>query len=134
MYDNNPELKRRLSSWRRSAGVVESSSDTGAVREHMRSQNSVLRTLLLDTVEEIDTTLYALNDYLDQGDRSIVHEQRLDERSASALYTYERAVARVLEQGISNALQDLPREREVIRTVYLSPPPPKPWWKRIFGG
>jgi hypothetical protein len=100
----------------------------------MRSQNSVLRTLLLDTVEEIDTTLYALNDYLDQGDRSIVHEQRLDERSASALYTYERAVARVLEQGISNALQDLPREREVIRTVYLSPPPPKPWWKRIFGG
>jgi hypothetical protein len=135
MFDNNTDsLHRRLSSWRRSAGVVESSSDTGAVREHMRSQNSVLRTLLLDTVEEIDTTLYALNDYLDQGDRSIVHEQRLDERSASALYTYERAVARVLEQGISNALQDLPREREVIRTVYLSPPPPKPWWKRIFGG
>jgi hypothetical protein len=135
MFDNDTDsLHRRLSSWRRSAGVIESSSDTGAVREHMRSQNSVLRTLLLDTVEEIDTTLYALNDYLDQGDRSIVHEQRLDERSASALYTYERAVARVLEQGISNALQDLPREREVIRTVYLSPPPPKPWWKRIFGG
>jgi hypothetical protein len=97
MYDDNPDLKRRLTSWGHSAGVVESSPDTGAVREHMRSQNSVLRTLLLDTVEEIDTTLYALNDYLDQGDRSIVHEQRLDERSASALYTYERAVARVLE-------------------------------------
>jgi hypothetical protein len=134
MYDNNPELQRRLSSWRRSAGVVESSSDTGEVRKHMRSQNSVLRTLLLDTVEEIDTTLYALNDYLDQGDRSIVHEQRLDERSASALYTYERAVARVLEQGISDALRDLPREREVIKHVYLSPPPAKPWWQRIFGG
>jgi len=99
----------------------------------MRSQNSLLRTLLLDTVAEIDTTMYALDDYLDQGDRSVMHEQRLDERSASALYTYERAVARVLERGISNALHDLPREREVIKTVYLQPPH-KPWYKRIFGG
>jgi hypothetical protein len=134
MYDNNPELKRRLSSWQRNAGVVESSPDTGAVREHMRSQNSVLRTLLLDTVAEIDTTMYALDSYLDQGDRSAMHEQRLDERTASALYTYERAVARVLDRGIDIALRDLPREREVIKHVYLSPPPAKPWWKRIFGG
>ena len=134
MYDNNPELKRRLSTWRRSAGVVESSPVTGAVREHMRSQNSVLRTLLLDTVAEIDTTMYALDDYLDQGDRSVMHEQRLDERTASALYTYERAVAIVLERGIDIALRDLPREREVIKHVYLSPPPAKPWWERIFGG
>ena len=134
MYDNNPELQRRLSTWRRSAGVVESSPDTGAVREHMRSQNSVLRTLLLDTVAEIDTTMYALDDYLDQGDRSVMHDQRLDERTASALYTSERAVARVLDRGIDIALRDLPREREVIKHVYLSPPPAKPWWKRIFGG
>ena len=134
MYENNPELQRRLSSWRRSAGMVESSPDTGEVREHMRSQNSVLRTLLLDTVAEIDTTLYAVDDYFDKGDRSVMHEQRLDERTASALYTYERAVARVLERGISDALRDLPREREVIKHVYLSPPPAKPWWKRIFGG
>jgi hypothetical protein len=134
MYDDNPDLKRRLTSWRRSAGVVESSPDTGEVREHMRSQNSVLRTLLLDTVAEIDTTMYALDNYLDQGDRSVMHEQRLDERATSALYTYERAVARVLERGTSDALRDLPREREVIKHVYLSPPPAKPWWKRIFGG
>jgi hypothetical protein len=134
MYDNNPQLQRRLRSWRRSAGVVEPSPDIGEVREHMRSQHSVLRTLLLDTVAEIDTTLYALDAYLDQGDRSIVHEQRLDERTASALHTYEGAVARVLDQGIGAALHDLPREREVIKTVYLQPPAPKPWWKRIFGG
>ena len=134
MYENNPELQRRLSSWRRSTGMVESSPDTGAVREHMRSQNSVLRTLLLDTVAEIDTTMYALDDYLDQGNRSVMHEQRLDERTASALYTYERAVARVLDRSISDALRDLPRDREVIKHVYLSPPPAKPWWKRIFGG
>jgi hypothetical protein len=76
-----------------------------------------------------------LDSYLDHGDhRSVTHEQRLDERTASALYTYERAVARVLERGISDALRDLPREREVIKHVYLSPPPAKPWWKRIFGG
>jgi hypothetical protein len=135
MFDNNTDiLHRRLSSWRRSAGVVESSPDTGEVRQHMRAQNSLLRTLLLDTVAEIDTTLYALDSYFDQGDRSVMHEERLDERTASALYTYERAVARVLEQGIGNALRDLPKEREVIRTVYLSPPPAKPWYKRIFGG
>jgi hypothetical protein len=58
----------------------------------------------------------------------------LDERTGSALYTYERAVARVLERGIGITLQDLPQEREVVRTVYLSPPPAKPWYKRIFGG
>jgi hypothetical protein len=135
MYDNNPELKRRLSSWQRSAGVVESSPDTGAVREHMRSQNSVLRTLLLETVAEIDTTMYALDSYLDQGDhRSVTHEQRLDERTASALHTYERAVARVLDRGFDATLRDLPREREVVKTVYIQPPPPRPWWKRIFVG
>jgi hypothetical protein len=131
-------FRNRLSSWRSEVGIIEPSSfpedNSREVRERMRSQNSVLRTLLLDTVAEIDTTMYALDSYLDQGERSIVHEQRLDERSASALHTYERAVARVLDQGIGAALHDLPREREVIRTVYLSPPPAKPWWKRIFGG
>jgi hypothetical protein len=132
MTDLNPELQKRLSSWRHVAGVVEPSPETGAVREHMRSQNSLLRTLLLDTVAEIDTTMYALDDYLDQGDRSVMHEQRLDERSTAALNTYEHAVARVLERGISNTLHGLPREREVIKTVYLQPPH-KPWYKRIFG-
>jgi cob(I)alamin adenosyltransferase len=101
----------------------------------MRRQNSLLRTLLLDTVAEIDTTLDELEDYMDQGNRSALREQRLDERTASALHTYERAVARVLERSISDALRDLPKEREVIKTVYLSPPPPpKPWYQRIFGG
>jgi hypothetical protein len=135
-FDINPDLQRRLSSWQRSAGVVEPSpaGNTREVREHMRSQNSLLRTLLLDTVAEIDTTLYALDAHLDQGERSVMHEQRLDERTGSALYTYERAVARVLERGIGITLQDLPQEREVVRTVYLSPPPAKPWYKRIFGG
>jgi hypothetical protein len=131
-------FQNRLSSWRSEVGIIEPSPlrpDNGReVREHMRSQNSLLRDLLLDTVAEIDETLYALDAYMDQGDRSIMHEQRLDERTGSALYTYERAVARVLEQGIGNALRDLPKEREVIRTVYISPPPPKPWYKRIFGG
>ena len=103
MYENNPELQRRLSSWRRSTGMVESSPDTGAVREHMRSQNSVLRTLLLDTVAEIDTTMYALDDYLDQ--------------------------------GIGVVLQDPPRKREVvIKTIYVAPPPARPWFQRFFGG
>jgi hypothetical protein len=71
---------------------------------------------------------------LDQGNRSALHEQRLDERTASALHTYERAVARVLDQGIGAASHDPPREREVIKTVYIQPPPSKPWWKRILGG
>ena len=138
MPERDPNLQRRLSSWRDTAGISEQSpfrEDNGReVREHMRGQNSLLRTLLLDTVAEIDTTLYALDDYMEQGDRSVMHEQRLDERIASALYTYERAVARVLERSISDALRDLSREREVIKTVYIQPPPPKSWFKRIFGG
>jgi hypothetical protein len=138
MPERNHDLKRRLSSWRDTAGISEPSplrgGEAGEVRERMRSQNSVLRTLLLDTVAEIDTTLYALDSYLDQGNRSALHEQRLDERTASALHTYERAVARVLDQGIGAASHDPPREREVIKTVYIQPPPSKPWWKRILGG
>src|SRR5687768_8245625 len=138
MPERNRDLQRRLSSWRDIAGISDHSplrgGEAGEVREHMRSQNSVLRTLLLDTVAEIDTTLYALDNYLDQGDRSTMHEQRLDERSASALHTYELAVAKILDQSIGAALRDLPREREVIKTVYIQPPPPKPWYKRIFSG
>jgi hypothetical protein len=136
MPKRDPNLQSRLSSWRETAGIIEPSplrpNKGREVREHMRSQNSLLHTLLLDTVAEIDTTLYALDDYMEQGDRSIMHEQRLDERTASALHTYEQAVARVLAQGITAALQDLPREREVVKTVYIKPPPPKPWYKRIF--
>ncbi len=136
MPERDPNLQRRLSSWRDTAGVVEPSPFRGdnarETREHMRSQNSLLRKLLLDTVSEIDTTLEELEDYMDHGNRSVLHEQRLDERVASALYTYERAVARVLEQSIGAVLQDLPREREVVKTVYIQPPPPKPWYKRIF--
>ena|SRR5919106_1284329 len=138
MPERDPNLQRRLSSWRDTAGISEQSplrgGEAGEVQKHMRGQNSLLRTLLLDTVAEIDTTLDELGAYMDQGNRSNLHEQRLDERTASALHTYERAVARVLERSISDALRDLPKEREVIRTVYLSPPPAKPWWKRIFGG
>jgi hypothetical protein len=131
-------LKERLSSWRNTAGISEPSplrpNNGREVRAHMRGQNSLLRTLLLDTVSEIDTTLDELEAYMDQGNRSALHEQFLDERTAAALHTYERAVARVLERAIGAPLQDLPREREVIKTVYIQPPPPKPWYKRIFGG
>ena len=138
MPERDPNLQRRLSSWRDTAGISEQSplrgGEAGEVQKHMRGQNSLLRTLLLDTVSEIDTTLEELEAYMDQGNRSVLHEQRLDERTASALHTYEQAVARVLAQGITAALQDLPREREVVKTVYIQPPPPKPWYQRIFGG
>jgi hypothetical protein len=132
-------FQNRLSSWRSEVGIIEPSplrTDNGReVREHMRSQHSLLRTLLLDTVAEIDLTLYALEDYLDEGNRSALHEQRLDERTASALYTYERAVARVLDQSIGVVLQEPPREREVvIKTIYVAPPPARPWYQRFFGG
>jgi hypothetical protein len=134
----NSDLQRRLSSWRETAGISEPSplrtDNSREVRAHMRGQNSLLRTLLLDTVTEIDTTLYALEVYMDQGNRSELHAQFLDERAAAALHTYERAVARVLERAIGDVPQDLPQEREVIKTVYIQPPPAKPWWKRIFGG
>ena len=138
MVDINPELQRRLASWRSTAGVAEASVgsglDHGFVRAHMRAQNGLLRALLLDVVSELDTTFSAVADYLDQGKRSPLHEQRLDERTAAALLTYERAVARVLDGGISAALHDLPREREVIKYIYLQQPRAKGWFQRLFGG
>jgi hypothetical protein len=66
-----------------------------------------------------------------------MHEQRLDERTASALSTYERAVAHVLEQGIHHTLyEDTPRIREVIKTetIFVAAPPAKGWFARLFGG
>lgn len=137
MVDINPELQRRLASWRQTTGVVEPSPGRlgarGGVRERLRSKNRVLRTLLLDTVVELDLTLFELESYLDQGERSTLHTMRLDERTASALQVYERAVARLLDQEIGNMLQDPPREREVIKTVYVKPPA-KSWYQRLFGG
>ena len=88
----NPELQRRLASWRQTTGVVEPSPGrlgaSGGGRERLRSTNRLLRTLLLDTVAELDQTLFELDSYLDQGERSALHTKRLDERAAYALQVF----------------------------------------------
>jgi hypothetical protein len=136
MVDINPKLQRRLASWRQTTGVVEPSPGrlgaSGGVRGRLRSKNRLFRILLLDTVVELDLTLCELESYLDQGERSALHTKRLDERAAYALQVYERAVARLLDQEVGNVLQDPPREREVIKTVYVKPPA-QSWYQRLFG-
>jgi hypothetical protein len=124
----------KLSSWRQVAGISE--PETGErVRERLARRHRLLRDLLLDTIAELDLSYYAVSQYLDQGERSVPHEEWLDERTAYALGVYERAVAEALRMATRNGLEDLPREREVVRTVYIAPPPAKSWLHRLlFGG
>ncbi|HZA24459.1 MAG TPA: hypothetical protein VFA32_17970 [Dehalococcoidia bacterium] len=76
-----------------------------------------------------------VNAYLDNGNRSVLHEQRLEERAGAALTRYDYAVFRLLEQGMGSVT--VPQQpREVVRTeiVYRTPPPAKSFLRRLFGG
>jgi hypothetical protein len=138
MVNINPELRNRLASWRRVTGVIahhpEFLGTSGEASAHFLSQSGQLRSLLLLVIQELDLTYAEVDAYFAHGERSALHEQYLQERTAYALRVYEQAVAEALHMANRNFLHDLPREREVIRNVYMQQPRPKSWFQRIFGG
>jgi hypothetical protein len=131
MQPNTPQRNRpdRLSSWRQVAGISEPGTGE-SVREHLAEAHRTLRSLLIDTIVELDITYYEVNAYLDSGNRSLLHAQWLDERAGYVLTRHEYAVIHLLEQAMGAVASPQP---PVVKTVYLAPPPPKSWWQRLFG-
>jgi len=131
-----PDTHNRLSSWRQVAGISE--PGTGErVRHRLADRHRLLRQLLLDTIAELDVTYYAVNAYFDNGTRSLLHAQLLDERGGAALRRYEYAVARLLEQAMAGVTrEEQPRIREVgKKEVSIAPPPRKSLLQQLlFGG
>jgi hypothetical protein len=128
------DTQHTLSSWRQVAGISE--QGTGErVRHRLADRHRLLRQLLLDTIAELDVTYSAVDTYLDNGNRSALHAQCLDERAGSATRRYEYAVSRLLEQAVlSVTAPQEPRIREVVRTVYVAPPPRKSLLRQLLFG
>jgi hypothetical protein len=141
MVERNPTVRNQLSSWREAglswrqvAGI--SKPETGeSVRQRLADRHLLLRDLLLDTVTELDLTYDAVSQYLDQTERSLPHAQWLDERTGYVLKRYEYAVSQLLEQAISGVTAPSPpRIREVVKPLFVSPPPAKSFLQRLLGG
>jgi hypothetical protein len=136
MTDLNPELQKRLSSWRDVAGVVEHSSDSmgesGFNEVQVRARQRRIATMCLNTVKAHDAFVAELKAYIGKGDRDPSHQQRVEDEAAFALGVFEQVSALSLEKGIQHELQNLPKE--VIQTVYVQPPaPPRSWLQRMLG-
>jgi hypothetical protein len=139
MHDVNPDLQqmqRRLSSWRHEAGTVEHSPELlgePSINEaQVRLRQRRIATMCLNTVRAHDAFLAELKAYVEKGGRDPIHQQRVEDEAAFALGVFEQTSARVLEKGIINESDNLPKE--VIETVYVQPPPPpKSWFQRVLG-
>jgi hypothetical protein len=137
MHDLNPDsLQRRLSSWRHEAGVVEHSPESlgePSINEaQVRIRQRRIATMCLNTVKAHDAFVADLKAFIGKGDRDPDHQQRVEDEAAFALGVFEQTSAVALEIGIQRELDNLPKE--VVQTVYVTPPaPPKSWFQRVLG-
>jgi hypothetical protein len=83
MANLNPELKRRLSSWRNVAGVVEHSPDSlGDIsinEAEVRQRQRRFASMCLNMVKIHDAFVADLKAYIGQGDRDAHHQHRVEE-------------------------------------------------------
>jgi hypothetical protein len=135
---DDPELKQRLSSWRRMPGVVEKRLDSGGepgVNEtELRIRQRHIGNMCLTTSKQHAAFYAQLEDFIrrDQEERSQHLQQRIEDMAAFCLGVFEQSNALLLERSIQNESNNLPRE--VIQTVTVSPPPPpKSWFQRLLG-
>jgi hypothetical protein len=136
MTDLNPELHKRLSSWREVVGVVEPSPDPmgeSSINEaQVRQRQRRIASMCLNTVKVHDAFVADLKAHVEKGGRDPHHQHRVEDEGAFALGVFEQTSALILQKGIENEVADLPRE--VVETVFVSPPaPPKSWFQRVLG-
>jgi hypothetical protein len=134
MADLNPELQKRLSSWRHVAGVVEHSPDSmgesGFNEVQVRARQRRGARMCVNTVKEHDAFIADLKPIVEQGGRDTHYQQRVEDYAAFALGVFEQFSAETLHQGLRNELENLPKE--VIETITVpAPPPPKSWLQRL---
>ena len=136
LADINDDLQERLSSWRRLPDVVEHASklsgETSVNIEEVRTRQRRIAMMCLNTVQAHDAFVASLKEYLAIPGRDPSHQQRVEDEASFALGVFEQTSALSLEAGIRRELEGLPRE--IIQTVYVSPPqPPRSWLQRMLG-
>jgi hypothetical protein len=81
MADLNPELQKRLSSWRHVAGVVEHRPDyggeTGVNEREVRARQRRGARMCVNTVKEHDAFIVDLKPIVEQGGRDTHYQQRV---------------------------------------------------------
>jgi hypothetical protein len=135
------ELADRLSPWRRMPSVVAQSAlksgETSVNIEEVRTRQRRIATMCSNTVQVHDAFVASLKDFIAKSDRDPSHQQRVEDEAAFALgvcahFLFEQTSALCLESGIQRELEGLPKE--IIQTVYVSPPtPPKSFLQRVLG-
>jgi hypothetical protein len=133
---NDNDLQERLSSWRRMPSVVEQptlhSGESSVNIEEVRIRQRRIATMCLNTVTAHDSFVAELKANIVRTERDPMHQQRVEDEAAFALGVFEQVSALSLEKGIQHELQNLPKE--VIQTVYVTPPaPPRSWLQRMLG-
>jgi hypothetical protein len=138
MTDLNPELQKRLSSWRNVAGVVEHPSETleeASINEaqvrirQRRITNMSLNTVKAHSAFVADLTAFVENE---KAGRDLHHQSRVEDFAAFALGVFEQFSAENLHIGLNNELDGLPKE--IIETITIpAPQPPKSWFQRVLG-
>jgi hypothetical protein len=131
-----PEIKERLSAWRNVASAIEHApsrlGEPSLTEEQVRARQYRIGRMCLQTTKQHDTFYADLKAYVEQSEREPAHQQRIEDYAAFCLAVYEQSSALILERGIQHELDGLPKE--VIQTVYISPPTPrKSWFKRLLG-
>ncbi len=88
--------------------------------------------MCLNTVKAHDAFVAELKAFVGKTERDPSHQQRVEDEAAFALGVFEQTSALSLEAGIRRELEGLPKE--VIQTVFVSPPqPPKSFLQRVLG-
>jgi hypothetical protein len=133
---NDDDLQQRLSSWRRGAGVAgqlpASMGDISINEAEVRQRQRRAASMCLNTVKMHDLFVADLKAYIEQGDRDVHHQHRVEDEAAFALGVFEQTSALALQKGIESELNNLPTE--VIQTVTVpAPPPPRSWFQRVLG-
>ena len=137
MTDINPELKKRLSSWREVAGVVEHSPDSigeSSINEaQVRQRQRRAASMILTSVKGHDAFVAELKALVENHQqRDLHHQQQVEDFAAFALGVFEQFSAGNLHKGLDNEADGFPKE--IIETVTIpAPQPPKSWLQRALG-
>jgi hypothetical protein len=138
MAEINPDLQHRLSSWRHEYGVVEHAPESfrepGVNEAEVRTRQRRVSNMCLNTVKAHDAFVAQLKAFVENNEeRDPNHQNRVEDEAAFALGVYEQMSALLLERGIRQELDNLPKE--IVETVYVpTPQPPKKWFQRLLGG
>jgi hypothetical protein len=109
---------------------------TDRVASHHRQQLQRYELLALENLAAHDQFCRHIEDYVKDGEneRSADHQQRVTDYAGYVRLVYEGASVRSLEEAIRNAREALPREVQVVRTVYVAQPQRRSWLSRLFIG